>query len=295
MTKLGTSTPEHGRFGPDLRVFAFDHRSQFEEMPGANPDKIASFKLLCLSAATKVQAGRAGYGVLCDSRLGTLALSQSGKTGLWVARPVEWPGSRPLELEPEVGKNFSGLAAWPNQHIIKCLCFCHPEDTAEMWQVQADLIKSLYFAAQRNGLQFLLEVIPSKVARITDETTSDIIQRFYRLGVRPDWWKLEPLRSIEAWQNACDAILSNDQNVKGIVVLGLDAPAKQLSEGFELAAQFELVRGFAVGRTIFGDTAREWMAGEIDDVTAVNRMASNYQDLCEVWDKARAKVKENAA
>ena len=48
------------------------------------------------------------------------------------ARPVEWPGSRPLTLEPEIGPDFGGLSEWPLAHVVKVLCFYHPDDTAEM-------------------------------------------------------------------------------------------------------------------------------------------------------------------
>ena len=56
-----------------------------------------------------LSGGKPGYGVLCDSRLGRDALFQAAGTGLWIGRPVEWPGSRPLTLEPELGPDFGGL------------------------------------------------------------------------------------------------------------------------------------------------------------------------------------------
>ena len=36
------------------------------------------------------------------------------------------------------------------------------------------------------------------------------------------------------------------------------------------------MRGFAVGRTIFADAARAWLAGEIDDAAAVDDMAERF-------------------
>lgn len=289
--------PRFSRYetGPDLKIFAFDHRMQFEEMRGADVKKISTFKQLCLAAALKVQEGRPGYGVLCDQRIGHDALAQTGDSALWVGRPVEWPGSRPLTLEPEVGSDFSGLGKWPKTHIIKCLCFCHPDDDPKMWSAQGTLIKSLFEAGRKAQLEFLLEIIPSKVGSVDDDTTATIIQRFYDLGVSPDWWKLEPLENETAWQRTCDAITRNDPDTRGIVVLGLDASPEKLADGFALAARFDLVKGFAVGRTIFGDVARDWMVGGIDDATAVRAMATNFEKLCETWDKARALGKENAA
>ena len=278
-----------------MRVFAFDHRMQFEAMEGATPEKIGEFKELCLAAARQVQVGRAGYGILCDQRLGRNALYAAAGTGLWIGRPTEWPGSRPLEIEPELGPDFGGLAEWPLAHVVKCLCFCHPDDDAATWAAQEDTVRRLFAAARRNRLEFLLEVIPSKIGPVDDTTAARVIQRFYDIGVFPDWWKLEPFRTDAAWTAAVAAIERNDPHTRGIVVLGLDAPAEELAESFTLAARQPLVRGFAVGRTIFGQPARDWLAGRIDDAAAVARMAESYAALCNIWDKARAAARKEAA
>jgi 5-dehydro-2-deoxygluconokinase len=278
-----------------LRVFAFDHRKQLEDMAGASAEKIGRFKTLCVETATEVAGGRPGYGLLCDGRLGRDALYKAAGQGLWIGRPVEWPGSRPLTLEPEIGPDYGGLGEWPLDHVVKCLCFCHPDDDAEMWAQQEDVVRRLFAAARRHRLEFLLEVIPSKVGPVDDGTTAAVIQRFYDLGVFPDWWKLEPFKTDAAWREACAAISRNDPNTRGIVVLGLDAPASALYESFALAARHELVKGFAVGRTIFGDVARRWMKGGIGDEAAVAEMVENYRALCRVWDRARAAAKERAA
>ncbi len=274
---------------PAMRVFAFDHRKQLEDIAnaaGVAHERIGAFKQLCLDAVLKVAGGRAGYGVLCDRRLGQDALFRAAGQGLWIGRPVERPGSRPLELE--IGPDFgSDLAEWPAEHVVKVLCFYHPDDDAAMKRAQEETVLRLADAARRNGLEFLLEVIPSKVGPVEDDTTARIIQRFYDLGVYPDWWKLEPMTSQSAWAKACAAIERNDPFTRGIVVLGLEAGIEELEASFRQAARFDLVKGFAVGRSIFGAAARKWLAGEIDDAAAVNEMAGIYADLCARWDAAR--------
>ena len=296
LEQIHWSTNRTGNW-PDLKVFAFDHRMQLEEIAdqaGASHDRIGDFKLLCLNAVEQVAQGREGYGLLCDSRLGREALYRAAGQGLWIGHPVEWPGSRPLKLEPEIGPDYGGLSEWPLEHIVKVLCFYHPDDSAAMKAEQEATVIRLFAAARRNRLEFLLEVIPSKVGPVSDDTTARIIQRFYDIGIYPDWWKLEPFRTDAAWQQACAAITRNDPYTRGIVVLGLDAPAAELHQSFALAAQHELVKGFAIGRTIFGDAARAWLGGSITDAEAVEDMAGRYLALCSVWERARA-GKRNAA
>jgi 5-dehydro-2-deoxygluconokinase len=272
-----------------MRVFAFDHRMQLEAMAGASPDRIGAFKELCLTAALQVAQGRPGHGILCDNRLGQRALHAAAGTGLWIGRPVEWPGSRPLTLEPELGPDFGGLSEWPLDHVVKVLCFYHPADDAATKAAQEATVVRLFHAARRNRLEMLLEIIPSKVGPVTDDTSAEVIRRFYALGVYPDWWKLEPFATDAAYARACAAITDHDPHVRGIVVLGLDAEADALAASLALAARHPLVKGFAVGRTIFGDAARDWLAGTLSDAEATAMMAEKYQRLCQVWDAARAR------
>ena len=293
LEQIHWSTNRHGDWST-MRVFAFDHRMQLEEMEGYTLARGGEVKELCPKAAQQVQNGQGGYGILCDNRIGRNALHAASGSGLWVGRPVEWPGSRPLTLEPELGLDFGGLNQWAKENVVKVLCFCHPDDDAEMQAQQEATVKRLFEASRRNRLEFLLEVIPSKVAPVNDDTTATLIRRFYEIGVYPDWWKLEPMKTHAGWQNAINAIEENDPYTRGIVVLGLDAPEAELSASFEVAASYPLVRGFAVGRTIFGDAARAWMKGAMTDAEAIAQMAERYTNLCKIWDAARVKAGGNA-
>ena len=276
-----------------VKTFAFDHRMQLEDMAGYTKDKGGAFKELCLQAALQVQAGQEGYGILCDNRIGRAALHAASGTGLWIGRPTELPGSRPIQLEPELGEDLGQLREWARENVVKLLVFCHPDDDAAMRAEQEEVVKRLWHASRRNGLEFLLEIIPSKVGTVDDMTTATLIQQFYDLGVYPDWWKLEPFKTAAAWQNAVEAIERNDPYTRGIVVLGLDAPEAELAASFAMAAKQPLVKGFAVGRTIFGDAARAWMAGDISDADAIDMMRGRYQRLCKIWDQARATAQAN--
>ncbi len=297
LDQIHWSTTRHTRTDGDwstMRVFAFDHRVQLEEMDGYTIERGGEFKELCLKAATQVQDGQDGYGILCDNRIGKSALHAASGSGLWIGRPTEWPASRPLTLEPELGSDFGGLNQWARENVIKCLCFCHPDDDAETRADQEATVKRLFEAGRRNNLEFLLEVIPSKVGPVDSNTTATLIRQFYEAGVYPDWWKLEPMADAEGWAAAVSAIEENDMHTRGIVVLGLDAPEEELAASFEVAASYPLVKGFAVGRTIFGDAARAWLKGDMNDADAVTQMAARYTRLCNVWDAAREKARLNA-
>ncbi|WP_380058063.1 5-dehydro-2-deoxygluconokinase [Falsihalocynthiibacter sp. SS001] len=272
----------------DLCIFAFDHRAQFEAMDNATPEKIGAFKSLCLDAALKVADGRDGFGILCDNRLGRQSLHRAMGTGLWVGRPVEWPSSRPLAFEPELGPDLGGLVSWPSPQACKALCFYHPDDPDWLKNEQETTIIRLFHACRRNSIQFVLEVIASGFGQVDEDTTARTLRRFYELGVYPDFWKLEPMQTEAAWDATCQVINEFDPHCNGVLILGLGGSADSLKASFQLAAKQPLVRGFAVGRTIFADVAQRWLNGEVGDEAACKELTRGFAELSSNWQKLRA-------
>jgi 5-dehydro-2-deoxygluconokinase len=78
----------------------------------------------------------------------------------------------------------------------------------------------------------------------------------------------------------------HDPLCRGIVLLGLEAPEHVLDAAFAVAAREPLVKGFAIGRTIFGEAANRWLRGEITDEAAVADMADRFARLVESWRRA---------
>ena len=74
---------------------------------------------------------------------------------------------------------------------------------------------------------------------------------------------------------------------RGVVLLGLEAPEKELEAAFATCAEAPVVKGFAVGRTIFNDAAEKWLAGKIDDRAAVEDMAARFARLTAAWQRVR--------
>ena len=113
------------------------------------------------------------------------------------------------------------------------------------------------------------------------------MSRLYELGIKPDWWKLEPQTTPAAWRQIGDAIRAGDGFCRGILMLGLEAPPADLADAFALAAAEPLVRGFAVGRTIFAQAAADWLARRIDDAQAIDAMAGRFAALVQAWGDSR--------
>ncbi|ULT68287.1 5-dehydro-2-deoxygluconokinase [Pseudomonas sp. BC42] len=279
-----------------LFVFAFDHRGQLVELAqhsGRELKAIAQLKQLFIEAVQRVEAElrrrgiEADVGLLADQRFGQEALNAATGRGWWVARPVEVQGSRPLAFEHgrSVGSN---LIAWPQEQIIKCLVQFHPDDEPLLRLEQEAQIRGLYQASQVSGHELLLEIIPPKdLPGAHPEVLYRSLKRLYNLGIYPAWWKIEA-QSAEEWKKLDELIQERDPYCHGVVLLGLNASAEALAEGFRQAADSRTCRGFAVGRTIFQEPSRAWLAGEIDDATLIHQVQGTFEQLINAWRSARS-------
>jgi 5-dehydro-2-deoxygluconokinase len=268
---------------PELCVMAFDHRSQFVDMAqaaGAPLERLHRLKQLLLQAAQRTRdehrlQGRAG--VLIDGRFGLDALAAASGSGLWIGRPVEQPGSRPLAFDG-TRSVASTLIEWPREQVVKCLVHYHPDDEAMLRVHQEERLLELWEATRVSGHELLLEVI---VPEHSDEAVLRAVKRFYNLGLKPEWWKLAPL-AAPSWARLASLIDERDRYCRGAVILGLNQPLEALIEAFAQATH-PLVKGFMVGRTLWGDASAAWLRGDIDDAALVQRTAERYGSLVQAW------------
>ncbi|HVI99894.1 MAG TPA: 5-dehydro-2-deoxygluconokinase [Sphingomonas sp.] len=285
------------RVHDNLTVLAIDHRSQFEDLAaelGVGVERVARFKMLALAALDRVAAGSDAFGILLDGRFGADALAAAADRPYWIGRPIELPRSRPLDFEggAAVAAEFRD---WPLDHVVKCLVFYHPDDVRDLREAQERQLLRLADAARRTRHELLIEIILPDEMPSDAETVARAIRRFYSIGIRPDWWKLEPQLDPVAWRHIDAAVRENDPECRGILLLGLSSPMEELIDSFPAAAATPSVKGFAVGRTIFYDVAREWMAGAIDDAAAIEALAQRLSELVEAWRTARDRARPEVA
>ena len=285
LEQLHWSTTRQGTWDQVL-AFAFDHRMQLEAFSD-DPAKIGAFKQLCADVllAAKTKYSDKQLGALCDRRLGQDALFALAGKDLWLASPVEWPGSRPLEFEggPSLA---SFLKEWPREIAVKCLVFAHPDDDRQMWEAQLNKVRELSQACRTWRLELLLEVIPPKGSAEGPLTVHEVMARIYDHGISPDWWKLgapagpEAEQTWAAWQALIE---THDPFCRGVLILGLDAPLDELKAALQSCKKQPLCKGFAVGRTIFAEAAEAWFSGKIDDAKTKQLMQQKYEEMIELW------------
>jgi 5-dehydro-2-deoxygluconokinase len=288
--RVSTARPQWN----ELCVMAFDHRSQFFDMAreaGVSDAKIPALKKLLVQAAAQVENERQmqGHtGVLIDGGdYGRDALASATGRGWWVGRPVELPGSRPLRFDGtrSIG---SSLVHWPTEQVVKCLVHYHPDDAFALRLEQEQTVLELWEATRASGNELLLEIILPKALTVAGQEDAAVlraVKRFYNLGVKPEWWKLAPMRAV-GWKSLELLVAERDPHCRGAVILGLNQPIPHLVASFRNATN-PIVKGFMVGRSLWMDESLAWLRGEIDDAQFVNRVAANYTVLVDAWRNRR--------
>lgn len=269
----------------ELRVLAIDHRWQLEEVVevlGTERDSLPRLKQLLGRAFLRVADGDPRAGVLIDHVYGDKALAELTGSGVWISRAIEVAGTRPMQLDG--GSNVSAtLRSWPAEHVVKCNLYCHPDDEPEVRAPQEERVKLLADACAREDRQLLLEIQAPKGMSYDEESMASLLERLYGLGVRPDWWKLPPHPEPAVWKGIGDVVREHDPYCAGVLVLGQAASNEDLAESFAATAEEPLCNGFAVGRSIYAEPARRWLAGELEDEELMSAVAENYERMITLW------------
>lgn len=273
----------------ELVVLAFDHRTQLQDIAdrhGLGHERIGRFKWLVAEGARTGAGQRPGTGIIVDDRFGADVLPAVTGKGWWVARPVELPGSRPLQFEADAQLG-AAMRTWPGEHVAKCLVSYHPQDPPALRGAQLSRLAELQRASVDSFHEFLIEVIPPRDMPCDESTLAEALAQIYQSGIFPDWWKLPPAASAPEWVNIAAVIARYDPYCRGVLMLGLEASEDKLEHSFRIAAPHAICRGFAVGRSIFANSATLWFSGQMDDAQVVADVALRYARLIKLWDEAR--------
>ncbi len=186
---------------PSLMALAIDHRvaARGDRRQGRRDRANASATSRCWRCKAAARGRRRPRRLRHAARREATAArrcSNSRRHGFsWIGRPVELPGSRPLRFEfsQDIG---SQLVEWPVDHCIKCLCFYHPDDPAGAEAGAAgEAARAVRGGAQGRpraaGRDHRRQARPAR--RRHDRRAR--WQELYALGIKPDWWKLEPQAS----------------------------------------------------------------------------------------------------
>ena len=211
----------------------------------------------------------------CSNSPGT---ASPGSAGRWNSRAR----GRCASNSPDVG---SQLVEWPVDHCIKCLCFYHPNDPTELKKEQQDKLRACSRPREKSAGSCWWDR-SRKARQPRRHRLFRALEELYALGVKPDWWKLEPQASPGASARIEAVIGKNDPWCHGVVLLGLDAPRTSWRRRSRRPPMRLLSRGSPSAARSF-PMQKNGSAGS--STAAVADVARRFENLTEAWLAARGR------
>jgi|SRR5579884_343738 len=293
-----------------LYILAFDHRGSFQkkmfgiegEPTPEETERISSAKRLIFEGmleASRRGAEAGALGVLVDEQFGSDIPHRAREAGLRLAMPVEKSGQD--EFDFEYGEEFGAHIERFDPDFSKVLVRYNPDGDAEMNRRQLERLRRLADWLHSRGRRFLFELLVpatdeqlASVQGDTDRYDSELrpelmrraIQAIQDAGIEVDVWK------IEGVDERGDAEMLAEQTRSGegregvvCVLLGRGASTEKVEHWLQQASGVEGFVGFAIGRSIWWDALKGWLADELDREAAAAQIAENYLHFIGVYER----------
>jgi myo-inositol catabolism protein IolC len=290
-----------------LYILAFDHRGSFEKMVG-DVERVPGAKTLIwegFQRAVEQGAPKQFAGVLVDGQYGPDVAREAKAGGYKLAMPVEKSGQN--EFDFEYGDRFGEKIEEFDPDFSKVLVRYNPEGDRAMNERQVEKLRRLSEWLHEHHRKYLFELlVPAEDAQLaavdgdTDrydtelrpELMMEAILQLQNGGVEADIWKIEGIDDREACNEIAQLVRREGRDHVSCVVLGRGASDQKVDEWLRAASGLEGYIGFAIGRSIFGESVKAY-AGDPDGFdrdAAVEKIARNYRRFIEVYEGATAPV-----
>jgi myo-inositol catabolism protein IolC len=292
-----------------LYILAFDHRGSFQKKmfgiegdPTAEQtDTIADAKHLIYEGvleAVRRGAEASATGVLVDEQFGGDIPQGARDHGLRLAMPVEKSGQN--EFDFEYGDDFGAHIEKFDPDFSKVLVRFNPEDDPEMNEHQLGRLKRLADWLHEHDGKFLFELLVpatdeqlAKVDGDTDRYDAELrpelmrgaIEAIQNAGIEVDVWKIEGVDERSDAEMLAQQTRSGDGR-SGVVcvLLGRGASTEKVEHWLEQASPVDGFIGFAIGRSIWWDALKGFLANELEREAAASQIADNYLHFVRVYE-----------
>ena len=293
-----------------LYILAFDHRGSFQKKwfgiqgdpSPEETERIADGKHLIfegLARALDKGAEPQVTGGLVDEQFGGDIPTQARERGIRLAMPVEKSGQE--EFDFEYGDDFGDHIERFDPDFSKVLVRYNPEGGAEMNRRQSERLRRLSDWLHERDRRFLFELLVPGTeeqlasvdgdsdrydAELRPQLMRGAIEELQGAGVEPDVWKIEGVDERSDAEMLAEQTRAGGRDGVVCVLLGRGADDDKVDHWLTQAAPVDGFVGFAIGRSIWGDPLKGFLAGDVEREAAADRIADNYLRFVKVYSQA---------
>lgn len=255
--------------------------NKIAEPYGAKEDTINLVKQYVTEAISQAFEKLPSAGIIFDDETTFSPKRWSSKLS-WLARSLEKPGEVPLQFIQD-SELTSVLSHWPKHHVAKVSVTYHPDDRYSLRGQQETLLAQLHRVCRYTKHALLIDLTMPINSLITAKTVTHIMQRFFELGIYPDYWQMSLPRDQRTWENIYTTLQDGAPFCQGIFINAVSASTEQLPTLIEIAGKEKLCRGLVVGRGLFQSTVEQWFAKKIDDAMLVQILCDHLRQMTTLW------------
>jgi myo-inositol catabolism protein IolC len=296
-----------------LYILAFDHRGSFQKkMFGIEGDptpeqteQISDAKRVIyegMEESVRRAAEASATGVLVDEEFGSDIPERAKQAGLKLAMPVENSGQN--EFDFQYGDKFGEHIEKFDPDFSKVLVRYNPDDPdTDMNERQLGRLKVLADWLHEHDRRFLFELlVPATEEQLaavdgdTDRYDAELrpelmrraIEGCQQRGVEVDIWKIEGVDASEDAEMLAEQARSGEGR-QGVtcVLLGRGASTEKVEHWLQVASTVEGFIGFAIGRSIWWDALKGWLADDLDREAAAAQVADHYLHFVDVYERPK--------
>jgi myo-inositol catabolism protein IolC len=298
-----------------LYILAFDHRGSFQKkMFGIEGDPTPEQTATIADAKQLIYEGMAlaadrgaeadTLGVLVDEQFGGEIPREAKAKGLKLAMPVEKSGQN--EFDFQYGEQFGEHIERFDPDFSKVLVRYNPDDPdAEMNRRQLGRLGQLADWLHAGGRKFLFELLVpatdeqlASVGGDTDRYDAELRPQLMRraiaeiqdFGIEVDIWKIEGVDERSDAEMLAEQTRAGGRDGVVCVLLGRGASDEKVDHWLRQAAPVDGFVGFAIGRSIWWDALKGFLAGDLTREDAASQIAENYLRFVRVYEQQEQEV-----
>lgn len=286
-----------------LLILPSDHRSSLArdllgvtgKLTGSQKRKMMVFRDMVYRGEIKTVKQHSSleeFGVLFDEEFGSKVIKKAKRLGVVVAVPVEASGHS--ELIFEYGDKFGQHIKKVNPDYVKVLIRYNPSNKS-VNRKQLEKIRKLDKFCRKNNYSVMLELlVPATDNDLKKAGSQEAYDKKLRLeksikaiyelreNIKVEIWKLEWF-SKSGWNKICKVIGEDER----MIMLGRGGNKQQVKQWLIDATSCKKVIGFAIGRTIFLQSLKDYVSGKFTKRQAIDKIADNFGFFVKVWNSKR--------
>ena len=261
-------------------ILAADHRTQFEDYVRehrVDSARISQFKRLIVRAAAAAREKDSRLltegGLLLDRVYGEDAIADARAAGIPCGEPIEKAGAYPLAW---VDGGVEGVAS-RRPAFAKVLIRIPLKDPDEHRKHDSRMVEAALEAL--GDIPLIVELVGSGQRAFNQVTEAIFWIDHWLSRPGPTYWKVGGDPDAGQLRRLVDSAPEGSR----FLILGAGVGVDSLEQWFSAAKAVPDFVGFAVGRTIFWPSFEAWVAGGVDEETAVKQVTDRFLQVLARW------------